>query len=165
MSSSVRPAVASDAPSMAAIWAATEGSEAMVEEVNARSRVRSEFYAELIQKHAASVYVVEVRGSVVGFVVLQKETHHAVVGHNPLKLWQLYVAPVHHGSGVASQLMSATMDHARMHLHDVAWLGVSEHNARGIAFYRKNGFKSLGIHEVGAGGHAHQDIVMSCAAQ
>jgi ribosomal protein S18 acetylase RimI-like enzyme len=141
---------------MAAIRAATEESEAMVD---------CEFYVELIQKHAASVYVVDVRGSVAGFVVLQPETHHAVVGHNPVKLWQIYVAPTHRGSGVAAQLMSATKDHARKNLHDIVWLGVSEHNARGIAFYRKHGFKSLGIHEVGAGGHAHQDIVMSCAAE
>jgi ribosomal protein S18 acetylase RimI-like enzyme len=150
---------------MAAIRAATDESEAMVEEANTRSRGRSEFYAELIQKRVASVYLVEVRDSVVGFVVLQQETHHAVVGHNPLKMWQIFVAPAYHGSGVASQLMSATMDHARGHLHDVVWLGVSEHNARGMAFYRKHGFKALGLHEVGAGGHAHQDIVMSCAAQ
>jgi ribosomal protein S18 acetylase RimI-like enzyme len=165
MSASVRLAVASDAPSMAAIGSATDGSDVVVEEANARSLVRSEFYAGLVQKHAASVYVVEVGGSVVGFVVLQQESHHTVVGQNPVKLWQLYVAPAHHGSGVASQLMSVTMDHARKHLHDVVWLGVSEHNARGIAFYRKHGFKALGLHEVGAGGHAHQDIVMSCAAQ
>jgi ribosomal protein S18 acetylase RimI-like enzyme len=165
MSTSVRPALVSDAPPMADIRAATDESEALLDEANARSRVRSEFYAELIQRHAASVYLVEVRASVVGFVVLQQETHQAVVGHNPLKLWRLFVAPAHHGSGVAAQLMSATMDHARKNLHDVVWLGVSAHNARGIAFYRKHGFKALGLHEVGAGGHAHQDVVMSCAAQ
>jgi ribosomal protein S18 acetylase RimI-like enzyme len=108
------------------------------------------------------VYVAETHGSVVGFLALQREGHPAVVGRNPVKLWQLYVAPALHGSGVASQLMSAAMDHARTHLHDVVWLGVSEHNARGIAFYRKHGFKALGLHLVGAGGHAHQDVVMSC---
>jgi ribosomal protein S18 acetylase RimI-like enzyme len=165
MSASIRLARASDAPSMAAIRAATDEPEAMLEKVDGRSRARSEFYAELIQKHAASVYLVEVRGSVVGFVVLQQETHHAVAGHNPLKLWQIYVAPAHHGSGVASQLLSATMEHACRHLHDVVWLGVSAHNARGMAFYRKHRFKALGLHVVGAGGHAHQDIVMSCAVQ
>jgi hypothetical protein len=33
---------------------------------------------------------------------------------------------------------------------------------RGIAFYRKQGFKALRLHLVGAGAHAHRDIVMSC---
>jgi diamine N-acetyltransferase len=165
MSTSVRPALASDAPSLAFIRAATAESEAMVDEATKRSRVRSESYAELIQKHAGLAYVVETGGSVVGFVVLQHETHHAVVGRNPLKLWQLFVAPALHGSGVASQLMSAVMDHARRHRHDVIWLGVSEHNARGLAFYRKHDFKALGVHPVGTGGHGHQDVVMSCAVQ
>jgi ribosomal protein S18 acetylase RimI-like enzyme len=147
---------------MASIRAATDESEAIVDKANTRLRVTSESFAGLIEKHAGLVYVVEARGAVVGFVVLQRETHHAVVGRNPLKLWQLYVAPAHHGSGVASQLMSSAMDHARRHLQDVIWLGVSEHNARGIAFYRKHGFNTLGLHQVGAGGRAHQDIVMSC---
>ncbi len=67
---------------------------------------------------------------------MQHESHPAVVGRNAVELWQLYVAPALHGSGVASQLMSAAMDHARTQLHDVVWLGLSEHNARGVAFYR-----------------------------
>jgi ribosomal protein S18 acetylase RimI-like enzyme len=165
MTTSVRAALALDAPSMAAIRAATSESEAIVDEANTRSHLSSESYTELIQKHAGLVYVAETSGSVVGFVALQDETHHAVVGRNPVKLWQLYVAPTLHGSGVASQLMSAAMDHARRHLHDVVWLGVSEHNARGMAFYRKHGFKALGLHQVGTGAHAHQDVVMSCFVQ
>ena len=88
MSTAVRPALASDAPSLALIRAATAESEAMVDEATRRSRVRSESYAELIEKHAGLAYVVETCASVAGFVVLQHETHHAVVGHNPLKLWQ-----------------------------------------------------------------------------
>lgn len=67
-----------------------------------------------------------------------------------------------HGTGIATELLAAAKEHARRHLHDVLWLGVSEHNARAIAFYRKHGFKSLGVHKVGAGHHEHEDVLMSC---
>jgi hypothetical protein len=59
MSTPVRPALASHAPSLAIIRAATAESEAMVDEATRRSRVRSESYAELIEKHAGLAYVVE----------------------------------------------------------------------------------------------------------
>jgi diamine N-acetyltransferase len=163
MTTSVRAAVASDAPSLAAIKAATSAPKAVADEPKTRSGVTSNRYTELIENHRGLVYVAETNACVVGFLALQHEAHPAVVGRNPVKLWQLYVAPALHGSDVASQLMAAAMDHASTHLHDVVWLGVSEHNARGIAFYRKHGFKALGLHQVGAGGHAHQDIVMSCS--
>jgi len=160
--SSVRPAVASDAPSLAAIKAATSAPPAVIDEPQRQSGLSSNPYRELIENHRGLVYVAERNASVVGFLALQHAGHPAVVGRNPVNLWQLYVAPALHGSDVASQLMAAAMDHARTHLHDVVWLGVAEHNARGIAFYRKHGFKVLGLHQVGADEHAHQDIVMSC---
>jgi len=162
MATAVRPALASDAPSLAAIKAATSPARVVTDEPKRQSGPRFKAYTELIENHRGLVYVAETDGAVVGFFALQHEGHPAVVGRNPVKLWQMYVAPALRGSGVASQLMSAAMDHARTHLHDVVWLGVSEHNARGIAFYRKHGFKALGLHLVGAGGHAHHDVVMSC---
>jgi ribosomal protein S18 acetylase RimI-like enzyme len=61
--------------------------------------------------------------------------------------------------------MSAARDHARRHRHDLMWLGVSEHNLRAIAFYRKHGFGALGIHAVGSGAHAHEDVLMSCVVR
>lgn len=118
-------------------------------------------YAELIQRHADLVYVAESDGSVVGYLALQHEAHPAVESRNPIQLWQLYVIPAFHGSGIAAQLMAAALEYARRHLHDVIWLGVSEHNARGMAFYRKHGFNPLGLHRVGAGHHEHDDVLMS----
>jgi ribosomal protein S18 acetylase RimI-like enzyme len=160
MTTTVRHALTSDAPSLAAIKAATYPPRVVTDEPERQSGRSFKPYTELIENHRGLVYVAETNGSVVGFLALQHEGHPAVVGRNPVKLWQLYVAPALHGSGVASLLMSAAMDHARTHLHDVVWLGVSE--PRGIAFYRKQGFQALGLHLVGAGAHAHQDIVMSC---
>jgi diamine N-acetyltransferase len=161
MTTTVRPALVSDAPALAAVKAATSAQNAVVDEPKTQSCLSFKPYTELIENHPGWVYVAETNGSVVGFLALQHEGHPAIAGRNPVRLWQLYVAPAFHGSDVATQLMSAALDHARTHLHDVVWLGVSEHNARAIAFYRKHGFRALGLEQVGAGGHAHQDIVMS----
>ena len=108
------------------------------------------------------VYVAQVQGSVVGFLVLQRQAHPAVLARNPIQLWQLYVLPTFHGTGVAAQLMNAVLVHARGQEHDVVWLGVSEQNERGKAFYRKHGFTMIGSHVVGSGEHSHHDVVMSC---
>lgn len=118
--------------------------------------------AELIDRHPRLVYVAEADGAVVGYLALQNEAHPAVESRNPLQLWQIYVIPEFHGAGIAAKLMAEAVEHARRHLHDVIWLGVSEHNARAMAFYRKHDFKSLGLHRVGAGHHEHEDVLMSC---
>jgi diamine N-acetyltransferase len=107
------------------------------------------------------VYVADSEDVVVGYMALQQTPHSAVQARNPLQLWQLYVIPAFQGSGVAAQLIVAALAHARGRKHDVIWLGVSEHNDRAIAFYRKHGFESHGLHLVGIADHAHQDLLMS----
>ena len=122
-------------------------------------------FSAMVQEHAGLVHIAEVKGSVVGYVALQHRTHPAVHGERPLQLWQLYVAPAFHGTGIAAQLMSVVFELAKLHGNAVVWLGVSENNARGIAFYRKHGFQPCGLHNVGAGDHVHPDLLMSCVAR
>jgi diamine N-acetyltransferase len=117
---------------------------------------------DLAEGHSGPVYVAETDGSIAGYLALQHAAHPAVEGRNPVQLWQIYVIPEFHGAGIAPLLMAAAMEYARGHSHDVIWLGVSEHNARAVAYYRKHGFKALGLHGVGAGDHEHEDLVMSC---
>ena len=143
----IRTARKSDSAAISAVYEAASGSD----------RHHSACYINDL------TYVAEAGGVVSGFIALQLASHPAVESRDPIQLRQIYVLPEFHGSGVANQLMAAAFGHARMHLHDVIWLGVSEHNARGISFYRKHGFSSLGLHQVGVGGHSHQDVVMSCA--
>lgn len=143
----IRTSRTTDSSAISAVYAAAHGS-------NAHQPAR--YVHDL-------TYVAEAGGRIIGFIALQLASHPAVEGRNPIQLWQIYVLPEFHGAGAANQLMAAAFGHARRHLHDAIWLGVSEHNARGISFYRKHGFSSLGLHQVGVGDHAHQDVVMSCA--
>lgn len=150
----IRAAQRSDAAMLAAVRAAADPASAMPD---------PGYFENLIDQNERLVYVAQSQGSVVGYLVLQRAAHAAVAARNPIQLWQLYVAPAFHGSGVAMQLMSAAFTYARNQTHDVIWLGVSEHNARGLAFYRKQGFTAAGRHLMGSAEHAHHDIVMSCA--
>jgi len=124
--------------------------------------INSAASADLIERCAGLVYVAEADGSVVGYLALQHQAHPAVESRNPIQLWQIYVVPDFHGVGIAAELMAAALEYARGRSHDVIWLGVSEHSARAVAFYRKHDFEALGLHRVGAGHHEHEDLVMSC---
>jgi ribosomal protein S18 acetylase RimI-like enzyme len=164
MTVSVRLAHASDAPSLTAIRIATSAPMAdLAEGAPQISPLRQDYFARLIEQHPGLVYVAESRGAVVGYLALHHAAHPAVSARCPIQLWQLYVVPTFHGSGVADQLMSEAMRHAHTHQHDVIWLGVSEHNQRAMAFYRKQGFASVGLFEIDSAEHAHQDVVMSCS--
>jgi ribosomal protein S18 acetylase RimI-like enzyme len=150
----VRQGLAADAAHLATVRAAAEGA-------SQNPQLDTEYFAHLIEQHPGLVYVAEAHGSVVGYLAMKRAAHAAVPARVPIQLWQLYLAPAFHGTGVAALLMSAALQQARRDQHDVIWLGVSEQNLRAIAFYRKAGFEALGRYEVGSAGHAHQDLVMS----
>ncbi len=150
----VRVALNSDAATLAAVREAAEPQSGPFD---------ANYFENLVHQNKGLVYVAQSNGSAIGYLVLQRTAHAAVGARNPIQLWQLYVAPAFHGSGVAGQLMNAAFVHGLDQGHDVIWLGVSEHNERGIAFYRKQGFETVGRHLVGLGEHTHQDVVMSRA--
>ncbi len=152
----VRVAVSSDAATLAAVRRAADSQSGTFD---------PDYFGDLVRQNEGLVYVAQSDGSVVGYLVLQRTAHVAVAARNPVQLWQLYVAPAFHGSGIAGQLMNAAFVHGQNQGHDVIWLGVSEHNERGIAFYRKHGFEAVGRHFVGSGEHTHQDVVMSHAVK
>jgi len=164
MSASVRLALASDAASLADIRIATPlFTIDQAERLHHDPPLDRDYFVLLIDQHPGLVYVAESHLVVVGYTALRRAAHPAVSACSPIQLWQLYVLPSFHGSGIAAQLMSAATHHALVHQHDVIWLGVSEDNHRGIGFYRKHGFAPLGLFEVGSAGHAHRDVVMSCS--
>lgn len=151
-SSLIRVALKSDAEKLAAVRAAADPASELFDH---------DYFEILVGQNEGLLYVAQSQGSVIGYLVLQRAAHAAVAARKPIQLWQLYVAPAFHGSGVAGQLMNAAFIHARNQEHDVIWLGVSERNERGFAFYRKHGFETVGRHPVGSAEHAHEDIVMS----
>ncbi|WP_374456734.1 N-acetyltransferase family protein [Nocardioides sp.] len=68
----------------------------------------------------------------------------AITVRPTIALERCYVHPDHHGTGVARELMAATLDEARRTGARGVWLGVSEQNARANAFYARHGFEVVG---------------------
>ncbi|MGO3327936.1 GNAT family N-acetyltransferase [Gordonia sp. (in: high G+C Gram-positive bacteria)] len=77
---------------------------------------------------------------------------------------KMYVLPDHHGSRNHTRpshaLMQASLDAARNHGADYAWLGVNQLNERAQKYYRKMGFAEIGARTFDMNGSIEQDFVM-----
>lgn len=87
--------------------------------------------------------VAEVDDRVVGFVMVAGD-----------EVEQVFVDPVHHGSGVAAPLLAEGERRVAAAGYDEAWLAVVVGNARARRFYEKHGWRDGGDlpYEVTAGG-------------
>ncbi|KRC52011.1 acetyltransferase [Leifsonia sp. Root227] len=79
------------------------------------------------------------------------------------ELSKCYVMPGHHGAGVASGLMEASLAAAAQAGASGIWLGVNEENARAQRFYAKNGFERVGSKQFLVGDRLEDDWVMERA--
>ncbi|TQL48860.1 acetyltransferase (GNAT) family protein [Homoserinimonas aerilata] len=75
------------------------------------------------------------------------------------ELSKIYVRPDAHGSGIATQLMQATVGAARDAGAASVWLGVNQQNARANRFYEKSGFALVGTKRFLVGAEWHDDFV------
>jgi tRNA (guanine37-N1)-methyltransferase len=80
-----------------------------------------------------------------------------------VELSKCYVLPGHHGAGVASMLMSASLDAARSRGAVGVWLGVNEENAKAQRFYNKHGFEKVGTKHFKVGDKLEDDHVLERA--
>ncbi|HSK93362.1 MAG TPA: GNAT family N-acetyltransferase [Candidatus Angelobacter sp.] len=100
--------------------------------------------------------------TVVGFAHLTiGEGYPPVVGRLPVLLAEIYLDQEHKGVGLGAALMRRALEIARDAGADVLWLGVWEHNAPAIEFYRRWGFTAVGSMPFTFGSEEHRDIVMA----
>ena len=78
-----------------------------------------------------------------------------------LEVARFYVAPPHHGTGLATDLMSSCLTWAGREGRKQLWLQVWEANPRAIAFYGKLGFRNAGATTYKLGNIIYCDRVMS----
>lgn len=96
-----------------------------------------------------------------GFAQLRRDTLEACVkGPKTVELNRLYVLQAHHGAGVGAGLMAEVITRARQEGFQTLWLGVWEHNPRGLAFYRKWGFEQVGSHVFQVGSDPQTDLIL-----
>ncbi len=96
-------------------------------------------------------------------VVFQEPTDTdvaAAVTHRPTaELSKCYVRAETHGSGLAAELMQASLDLARSRGAVSVWLGVNEENAKANRFYEKHGFAKVGTKRFKLGERWEHDFV------
>ena len=87
------------------------------------------------------------------------------VPHEPgaLEIRQLYVLTPWQGAGVAAALMDWAVETARAEGAPALYLSVWEKGDRAIAFYRKQGFETVGVAPFRLGDGVYQDPVMRLA--
>lgn len=109
-----------------------------------------------------SVFLIaELAGKAVGYARLnESRAPSGVKGLRPIELVRIYALPEMIGHGIGSQLMQACLQAAQKRGCDTIWLGVWEHNARAIAFYRKWRFTKAGTQTFQLGDDPQTDWVM-----
>ena len=84
----------------------------------------------------------------------------AVSARPAIELSKMYAHPAAHGSGIAGELMRATIEEAARGEASVVWLGVNQENARAIRFYEKHGFAIVGRKRFLVGDRWEHDYVL-----
>lgn len=167
----VRPAVAADAPSLAAVAAATfplacpphTTDEAKADFI--ATHLSEANFDDYLADPERDVLVAEVDGRAVGYTMLvageprDPDVSAAITVRPTIELSKVYVLPEAHGTGVAAELMSASLAVARGRDAAGVWLGVNQENARANRFYEKSGFALVGTKRFLVGGRYEDDYV------
>ena len=83
----------------------------------------------------------------------------AVVPAGSIELSKFYLLEGNHGSGIAAELMRATLQAAAATGATTCWLGVNQQNTRAARFYAKHGFTVAGTKRFLVGDQWHDDHV------
>jgi GNAT superfamily N-acetyltransferase len=168
----VRPAVASDAPALAAVAAVTfplacppHTTDAAKAEFIANNLTETHFDGYL-RDADRDLLIAELDGKPVGYVMLvagepkDPDVAAAITTRPTIELSKFYVMPDHHGGTVSAPLMAAAIDAARARGAAAVWLGVNEENDRAHRFYGKHGFVAVGRKRFLVGDRFEDDDVL-----
>jgi ribosomal protein S18 acetylase RimI-like enzyme len=114
----------------------------------------------LDQRH--TIFFAERGDAVAGYVMLRDGPAPDVVGEaDAIEIARLYATKAFLGEGIGATLMQRCLDEAEARGRSTIWLGVWEHNARAIAFYRRWGFADVGATTFMLGHDRQTDRVMA----
>ncbi len=108
----------------------------------------------------------QMNGQAIGYAKLRAGDAPACVdGPRPIELERIYVDQNALGQGVGTALIRTCLDEARQAHYGAVWLGVWERNDRARAFYRKWGFRDVGVKTFTVGDDVQNDRVMMCIVE
>jgi ribosomal protein S18 acetylase RimI-like enzyme len=171
MGARIRRATPADAAVLAELAAATfplasppdtrrEDNDAFIAANLSESRFR-----EYLGDPGRILFLASMDGAVVGYAMLvtgepyDAEAARAVVARPTVELSKIYVREEHHRSGVAGELMTASLGAAADIGARSVWLGVNQRNERANRFYEKQGFRVVGTKHFRVGERLFEDFV------
>ncbi|OBE98164.1 N-acetyltransferase [Mycobacterium sp. 852002-10029_SCH5224772] len=114
-----------------------------------------ERFAEYLADPRRAILTAALGGRIIGYAMLIRGPADGAT-----ELSKIYVLPAHHGGGVSTTLMEATLATAGQWGAPRVWLGVNQGNARAQRFYAKCGFRIEGTRTFQLGAHLEHDYVM-----
>ena len=170
MPAALRLAVTADADALAAVAAVTFPlackPHTPVEVVDAF--IAENFSVERFRRYLGDethvILLAELSGQPVGYTMLvfAEPTDHdvvAVLTASPAaELSKCYVVAGQHGGGVATALVTWSIELARARGYASLWLGVNDENGRANAFYARHGFAVVGNKTFKIGGILEVDF-------
>ena len=167
----IRTATAGDAAALATLAAATfplacppDALPESVQHFIATNLTEQHFDAYLADP-ARLLLIAEPGGAASGYTMLvsgepsDPDVLEALSLYPTVELSKFYVLESAHGSGLAGDLMLATLAAARAQGAAGAWLGVNNENAKANRFYEKHGFARVGTKKFLVGERWEDDFV------
>lgn len=167
MTARIRPAVVTDAATLAAFASQTFSDAFAVD--NDPDDVARFLNANYSAAHQAreiadpdwTTLLIEQDARLAGFAQLRTgQAPDSVSGPAPVELARFYIGRDWHGRGIAQQLMAATCAAATARGAGTLWLGVWERNPRAIGFYHKCSFIDVGEKTFTVGTDVQRDRVL-----
>jgi ribosomal protein S18 acetylase RimI-like enzyme len=124
-----------------------------------------ESFEEYLKDDRRVLLLAEADGTPVGYAMLvhgpitDADVRRVVDAESTVELSKFYVLVESHGSGVARELMAATLAAAAETGAESCWLGVNQQNVRAGRFYEKNGFAVRGTKRFLVGSEWHDDFI------
>jgi ribosomal protein S18 acetylase RimI-like enzyme len=106
-------------------------------------------------------FIASLGGEPVGYVKMSESGSPPELGDvDAIEIVRIYTEQKTIGKGVGKELMLKCFEIAKQKNKNSIWLGVWEHNAKAIAFYKKFGFEKFGTHLFMLGDDAQTDFLM-----
>jgi GNAT superfamily N-acetyltransferase len=103
-------------------------------------------------------------GKLVGYSKLTTPPAPTGLEDPAMALERIYIVKAQWGTQAGRSLLEASIAFAAQQGHPIVWLGVWEHNARAISFYKKWGFEPFGSQVFKLGSDLQRDILMKRVA-
>lgn len=107
----------------------------------------------------AKAWLAEINGTPIGYAMLITEPELDAAQPGDVELKKIYVLSRFQGTGTAQALFAQVLEAAQGHKRLL--LGVKDDNHRAIAFYKRQGFETIGTRQFNVGGELYDDLVLA----